>query len=272
MKRIVSGVLLGTALIALLLHFHYGNIKISSFAVKTPLADEPMTANKEVSAASTIRSAAAAVPGPSKLSGPAASRSAAGYTEVAKASRINNKIKKDFSNVIFLGDSITFGFMKANNTPVLKDHVYAKIGAHVFEGTQLLGDDSELIENRCNGAVDYVFIMFGANDYGYSLSDYQDWYSQLVEHIKLMFPGARIVLQAVLPMNSTAQEPERNQEPAKLNTIVRSVAAKEQVQYLELVKDIPGIRKLLLTDGLHYKPQLYPLWVKALEENFPSQT
>jgi len=177
------------------------------------------------------------------------------------------RIKSDFSNVLFIGDSITIGFINAHNTPVDKERVYAKIGAHVFEGSNLLGGNSNLIIDRCNGSVDYIFVMFGANDYGYKMSAYKNWYKELVKSIKQMFPNAQIVLQSVLPMNSTAAEPNRDQQPQKLNSVVKAVAIEENIQYLDVSNSIPNLRQLLHTDGLHFKPELYPLWITVIENN-----
>jgi hypothetical protein len=176
-------------------------------------------------------------------------------------------LKSDFSNAIFIGDSITFGFTKANNTPIKKDHVYAKIGAHVFEGSELLGENNEVITKRCNGSVDYVFLMFGANDYGYDLKSYKAWYEELIEHIKKMFPDARIVLQSVMPMKGTAKEPQRALEPEKLNRIVKTIAIEENTKFINISESIPNVHNLLLADGLHFKPELYPLWLAVIKSN-----
>lgn len=184
-------------------------------------------------------------------------------TEVRSA----QSIRSDFSNAIFIGDSITYGFLKAPNTPVQKDHIYAKIGAHVFEGVKLLGNNTDLISSRCDGSVDYIFIMFGANDYGYDTNSYKKWYKDLVKHTKEMFPNAKIVLQSVMPMMSTSREPGRNLQPEKLNKVVKMVAAEENVNYLNLAKNINNARSFLLADGLHFKPDLYPLWIDVIRNN-----
>lgn len=179
----------------------------------------------------------------------------------------NNKkktINADFSNVIFIGDSITYGFIRAHNTPVKNDHVYAKIGAHVFEGSKLLGYDINLIKKRCNGSVDYIFIMFGANDYSYDMKSYKIWYEDLVDHIQEMFPKAKIILQSVMPMKSTVKEPTRDQEPEKLNNVVKNIANEEKVQYIDISESIPDAYKYFLADGLHFKPELYPLWINVI--------
>ncbi|WP_088187352.1 GDSL-type esterase/lipase family protein [Desulfosporosinus sp. FKA] len=179
----------------------------------------------------------------------------------------SREIKADFSNVIFVGDSITYGFKKSHNTVVKQDHVYAKIGAHVYEGAKLLGDNSNIIRSRCNGSVDYVFLMFGANDFGYDMRSYQKWYKELIESTKKMFPESKIILQSVMPMKSTLDQPQRNLEPQKLNKIVKAVAAEEDVTYLDISKSIPNATNLLLSDGLHFKSELYPLWIAVIKNN-----
>ncbi|AFM39482.1 lysophospholipase L1-like esterase [Desulfosporosinus acidiphilus SJ4] len=186
---------------------------------------------------------------------------------IAPTPEHSSKIKADFSNAIFVGDSITFGFKNSHNTPVKQDHVYAKIGAHVYEGIGLLGDNSDLIKSRCNGSVDYVFLMFGANDYGYDAKSYKQWYKELVEHSKKMFPDAKIILQSVMPMKSTPEQPQRNLEPEKMNRVVKTVAADENVKYLDVSQSIANAKSLLLADGLHFKPELYPLWISVIKAN-----
>ena len=181
-------------------------------------------------------------------------------------SNSTDKIKPDFSNVIFIGDSITYGFIKSDNTPIKKDHVYAKIGAHVFEGSKLLGNNSEAIQKHCSGSVDYIFLMFGANDYGYDMKLYKGWYIDLIEYVKKMFPKAKIVLQSVMPMKSTPKEPNRDIEPERLNKVVKDVAKEENVKYIDISGSIPDACNFLLIDGLHYKPDLYPLWINVIKK------
>lgn len=178
-----------------------------------------------------------------------------------------NKIKSDFSNAIFIGDSITYGFTQAGNNPIPKENVYAKIGGHVFEGTKFLGNDKELIKNRCKGSVDYVFIMFGANDYGYEMSNYKTWYKQLIQTVKGMFPDAKIVIQSVMPMNDTSNEPNRSAEPDKLNKVVQEISKEENVQYLDVANSIPNLKQMHVSDGLHFKAELYPLWTDVIRKN-----
>ncbi|MGC7871406.1 SGNH/GDSL hydrolase family protein [Desulfosporosinus sp. SYSU MS00001] len=179
----------------------------------------------------------------------------------------SKEIKADFSNAIFVGDSITYGFKKSDNTAVNQGHVYAKIGAHVYEGAKLLGDNSDIIRSRCNGSVDYVFLMFGANDFGYDMNSYQKWYKELIEYTKKMFPEAKIILQSVMPMKSTIDQPQRNLEPQKLNKIVKAVAGEENVKYLDVSNSIPNATNLLRSDGLHFKSELYPLWISVIRNN-----
>lgn len=177
------------------------------------------------------------------------------------------KLKDDFSNAIFVGDSITYGFIQTNNTPISKNNVYAKIGSHTFEGVKLLGNNADLIKSKSNGNVDYVFIMYGANDYGYDMSDYKRWYKELITHIKTMFPSAKIIVQSVLPIQNTSSEPNRSSQPQKLNKVVKEIAKEENVQYLDVAGNIYNINSLHMEDGLHFKAELYPLWVKVIKEN-----
>lgn len=178
-----------------------------------------------------------------------------------------SKLKDDFSNAIFIGDSITFAYTQVGNTPVPKQNVYAKIGGHVFEGVKFLGNDKNLIQNRCNGSVDYVFIMFGANDYGYEMNSYKSGYKQLIHSVRGMFPNAKIVVQSVMPMNNVSSEPNRSAEPDKLNKIVKEIAKEENVQYLDVAGNIPNANQLHVEDGLHFKADLYPLWVNVIKNN-----
>lgn len=250
--------MLFVSIIAFLLHLNVGNA--NNYTVKNGLSQSsPETIVKPKPESDSIP---ALLPTP-----PSTATTTATPKDTVTPTPYSHNINPDFSNVIFIGDSITYGFINAHNTPVDKDHVYAKIGAHVFEGSKLLGDNSELITNRCNGSVDYVFLMFGANDYGYNMSVYKNWYKGLIEYIKNMFPNAKIVLQSVMPMNSTNEEPKRDQEPKKLNNIVKTVAIEENVNFMDVSKSIANARKLLAADGLHFKPELYPLWISVIKNN-----
>jgi Lysophospholipase L1 and related esterases len=178
-----------------------------------------------------------------------------------------NNLKSDFSNAIFIGDSITYGFTQAGNNPVPKENVYAKIGGHVFEGAKFLGSDKELIQRRCKGSVDYVFIMFGANDYGYEMNSYKSGYKQLIHTVRGMFPNTKIVVQSVMPMSDTNDEPNRSAEPDKLNKVVKEISKEENVQYLDILSSIPNLKQMHVPDGLHFKAELYPLWVNVIKNN-----
>ncbi|MDP4126833.1 MAG: GDSL-type esterase/lipase family protein, partial [Bacillota bacterium] len=242
---------LGTLFI-FLIHFRIGNVNNFnySYAVKDVIAKSPDETSSQLKLDHIDNSESYTKMTP--LLSP---------TSTSTTHTIN--IKPDFSNVIFIGDSITFGFIKSANTPVNKDHVYAKIGAHVYEGSKLLGNNSELITKRCNGSVDYIFLMFGANDFGYNMSDFKKWYTELINDTKKMFPNANIVIQSVMPMNSTHEKPNRDQEPQKLNNVIKTIATAEHIKFLDVSTSIPNARNLLEADGLHFKKELYPLWLSV---------
>lgn len=187
--------------------------------------------------------------------------------ENKNSEKIKPTLKANFSNAIFVGDSITYGFVQAGNTPVNKNNTYAKIGSHTWEGKNLLGSNKNVIESRLGNQVDYIFIMYGANDFGYDMNTYKKWYKELIIHIKTMFPEAQIILQSVMPMENTQSDNSRSSQPIRLNEAVKTIAKEENVRYLDVAGSIYNIRALHVADGLHFKSDLYPLWLQVIKDN-----
>ncbi len=115
---------------------------------------------------------------------------------------------------------------------------------------------------------DTIYFMAGVNDLkrGDNDRDILRNISQILSRLKRQHPTAQIIVQSILPTRST-QIP--NDRIAKLNPLIKELARRQSVEYLDLqpqFRDRDGsLRPDLTTDGIHLSPQGYQVWQLALQ-------
>lgn len=126
---------------------------------------------------------------------------------------------------------------------------------------------------------DVIFVMIGINDLLRGRSDREilDDQRRVIENLKLAHPGAKIVMQSVLPHavdRVTWEGRDRllaipNHRIKALNDAIAAIAEAESVDFFNLYPlfaDLEGnLRRELSSDGLHLSTQGYEVWGIALQ-------
>ncbi|WP_082803670.1 SGNH/GDSL hydrolase family protein [Anabaena sp. 4-3] len=124
-----------------------------------------------------------------------------------------------------------------------------------------------------------IFVMIGINDLirGVSEQVILDNQRQILSYLRRTHPQAKIFVQSILPHGgetATWEGREKllaipNSRIQQLNEQLKSIAAKQGVEYLDLyslfVNQQGNLRQELTTDGLHLNPAGYLVWRTALQ-------
>ena len=86
-----------------------------------------------------------------------------------------------------------------------------------------------------------------------------------MEQIKKDSPHTQVYLQSVLPVNQTIRRIEvNNQEIRLLNKTIQDLAAKEQLNYIDLhsllADEAGNLDKQYTRDGIHLNVSAYTIW------------
>jgi lysophospholipase L1-like esterase len=179
----------------------------------------------------------------------------------------NNTTDQDvaaqFKNSVFIGDSITEGFVFNEILP--QDAVLGGAGT-----TAAFAYDD--IGGLAAKKPDHVFIMLGSDDMLWPKGDpkalFETNMTKLIEKIKEEVPNAKIYLESITPVTQEAlKEEPRYKHIDDYNTFLQALAAKLSVKYVDigiLAKKNPD---LYAEDGIHFKKEFYPLWLKELSKS-----
>jgi len=111
-----------------------------------------------------------------------------------------------------------------------------------------------------------IFLMIGINDFlFFDRHQIIENYRQIVERIKKDSPDTQLYLQSVLPVNPTIRRIEvDNQEIRLLNKGIQDLAAKEQLNYIDLhtllADEAGNLDKQYTRDGIHLNVSAYTIW------------
>lgn len=114
---------------------------------------------------------------------------------------------------------------------------------------------------------DIIFLMSGINDVAIENPGFVDEYRQVVRELSAAYPGARIYVNAILPV---VLEWVPVDEIKKINRSLRELAAAEGARFLDLFSlftndDGNPREELLLEDGVHLSDRGYEVWSAAVE-------
>jgi lysophospholipase L1-like esterase len=165
--------------------------------------------------------------------------------------------------IALLGDSITEGFAAGEFLP-----------QYHFANRGISGDVSEAVLLRLKESIldlqpDAVFLMIGTNDIAFGYDD-----GQIVVHIREIcaristaIPGARLVLQSILPTRSDSTRP--NERIRHLNSRLELIALEGGFSFLDLhalFADPSGeLSSSHSLDGLHLNGAAYARWAEHVE-------
>jgi lysophospholipase L1-like esterase len=130
-----------------------------------------------------------------------------------------------------------------------------------------------------------IFVMIGINDLIAGVNDQTILKNQrqILTYLRKKHPKAQIIIQSILPHQgeqATWEGKEKllaipNSRIRNLNQQLRTIAAKEDVKYLNLYPlfaDKQGnLRSNFTTDGLHLNPNGYLVWSSALQLTMNSE-
>lgn len=171
----------------------------------------------------------------------------------------NEAYKAAFSHSVFLGDSILGALSYLNKLD--SANVIAPSGATL--DLALMN-----IEKLANQAPEHIFILLGSNDI--RLSDKQTFienYRQLISSIRNKLPKTDIHILSIPPVDEKAvkQEP-RYANITDFNQALDQLADEMKVDYVDL-SSLFAVNKIRYADnGVHFKPDFYPLFLDYLME------
>jgi len=175
------------------------------------------------------------------------------------------------ARLLFLGDSITEGWNKAQST---WDATFAPYQAANFG----IGGDltQNLLWRLDHGAIEaldpeVVVILIGVNNFLHHDDSPQDTFNgvqAVLERALKGYPNAHILLQGILPYGEAPNTPER-QRVSSTNTLIKQLAANERIDYYDfgpLFLDSNGrINSEIMADHLHPTERGYQIWAEALQ-------
>ena len=175
----------------------------------------------------------------------------------------NNCIKKlDMKvDVVFFGDSHTAGgdFQKA-----FPDVKSLNLG-YVGEDTKGM---LRRVETIAAVQPKKIFLMAGINGLkGQSLSDFEYWYTVLVDSIRIAVPNAELYIESILPVTASSDYCD-NAKINEANTIIRHITQERNITYIDLhtaYADKETLPENMSYDGLHLTEDAYNIWYEAIK-------
>lgn len=163
---------------------------------------------------------------------------------------------------VFLGDSITEGL--SYHDVLEKDNVLAGAGK---TAEFALRDIDELVRRK----PDHVFIQLGSDDILWPADDPQTYslahYARLIDSVRAKLTTAKITLLSVTPVTAEAERTEpRYRKIGDYNGGLKTLAAKEQVGFVDLTPLVSAHSDLYDTDGIHFQAAFYPILLDFLND------
>ena len=115
---------------------------------------------------------------------------------------------------------------------------------------------------------DFVFVMTGINNLAMDDRDFAVTYAAVIEQLKNAYPSARIFIHSLLPVLAPFLP---NDEVREMNKVLRALASREAVGYLDIHRlflDERGEPKTSCfeEDGVHLSSAGYRIWSARIEE------
>lgn len=165
--------------------------------------------------------------------------------------------KSIFESSVFLGDSITDGL---HDIDILDEkNIVSGIGKSI-------GDAQKNIEQVANQKPENIFILLGLCNLTETKESTITQYSQLIQKIKEKLPDTKINILSITPVTpERTQKEERYKNINDFNEGFKMIAKKEQVNFIDLSPIFKDNPDLYVEDGIHFKPEFYPIWLEYLK-------
>ena len=122
-----------------------------------------------------------------------------------------------------------------------------------------------------------IFLAIGVNDIkrGTPIEVIANNYERIILKLKHSSPKTKLYLQSVLPVTESVLASIygniRNHKIMALNDLMKTLAVKHQLTYVDLYNDVfkdenGQLIRSLTTDGLHLQPEAYVLWAEYLKK------
>lgn len=173
------------------------------------------------------------------------------------------KQMKARADIVFFGDS----------------HIYYGNFSHLFPGKivcnlGLRGDTVQEMIKRVEQVSllepKVVFLMAGINDVASSSIDvFENNYELLITHLLKQVPGAKIIIQSILPVNEQFNISCCNNQIECYNKIIEQLACDRHLQFINLYlayADNSLLPEDNTTDGIHLKEKAYGRWYEELKK------
>ncbi len=173
------------------------------------------------------------------------------------------EVKLEFQDSIFIGDSITEGFVF--NAILPKESVIAGAGATAG----FTYDDIDALVQQQPGN---VFIMLGSVDILMPVDDpkqlFKNDMTKLIDKIREELPDCKIYLQSITPVTQEALKVEpRYERIDEYNELLKELADELSATYVDIGVLAEENPDLFAEDGIHFKKEFYQLWLKKLSES-----
>ncbi len=180
-----------------------------------------------------------------------------------------------FDDALFIGDSRTDGLRLYAR--IGKADYFCNTGMTVFTALKKsLSDNAfsnmtleQLLQSKTYGK---ILIGLGINECGSNLDSVMNAYAGLVDRVRELQPGAKVILQAVMACSPKKEAQNRCFGPEnlfKLNNRIAALADGVNVFYInvnEVFADENGyLPANFSSDGCHLYAKYYPLWVSWIK-------
>lgn len=188
-------------------------------------------------------------------------------------------ITDDFSDAVFIGNSLTVGLGMNSGKPLAS--FFASTGLNVntvWDSDTIRLDDGSygtVFDGLSKKQFSRVYVMFGINELGWPYKEvFRDNYIKVVEKIKELQPSARIYIESVLPVSPEAVNTDpvfTTENVDAFNEYVKEVASGTGSTYLDvnsvLRQEDGSLPTEASTDGIHLIKDYCMVWLKYLADN-----
>ncbi|WP_272595707.1 GDSL-type esterase/lipase family protein [Paenibacillus apiarius] len=175
----------------------------------------------------------------------------------------STELKTLFKKSVFYGDSITEGF--SFHDILNKTNVFGEAGKTAFFAVEN-NDVAKLAERN----PEHLFIALGSDDILWPTENPLQFgiqqYGKLLDQIKEKLPSTKVTILSVTPVTEKAlKEEPRYSNIAAYNQMLKELAEKKQVKYVDVSSVAEQNPALYEEDGIHFKADFYPLMLDFLK-------
>lgn len=187
-----------------------------------------------------------------------------------------NYISVDADDIVFIGNSITYGGQWAEIFPEIK-----------VKNRGISGNTTKMILERLSavteGKPQKIFLLNGVNDIATAtnVEPILQNISGIIEQIKRESPSTQIYIQSVLPVNSSFPKFAHNSRGElieELNQKLQELCEKKSITYVDVYSHLinsptdKNLNPLYTNDGLHLLGEGYSKWAEVIKLYLGTET